>query len=119
MCGRMTLMPMATLGIADTSLLFFFFFNDTAPPRVLHSSPPGRSSDWAESREVYCYPLLRFLRGVDNMLRGFFYEMRHTPANMGRIHYLSNYYGFTLMDMVSYDHKHNEANGEGNRDGND
>ena len=23
------------------------------------------------------------------------------------------------MDMVSYDHKHNEANGEGNRDGND
>jgi isoamylase len=27
--------------------------------------------------------------------------------------------GFTLADLVSYDHKHNEANGEGNRDGND
>lgn len=53
------------------------------------------------------------------MLSGVLYEMRHIPANMGRIHYLSNYYGFTLMDMVSYDHKHNEANGEGNRDGND
>ena len=25
--------------------------------------------------------------------------------------------GFTLEDLVSYDHKHNEANGEGNRDG--
>jgi glycogen operon protein len=25
--------------------------------------------------------------------------------------------GFTLNDLVSYDHKHNEANGEGNRDG--
>ncbi len=27
--------------------------------------------------------------------------------------------GFTLEDLVSYDTKHNEANGEGNRDGND
>ncbi len=27
--------------------------------------------------------------------------------------------GFTLADLVSYNHKHNEANGEGNRDGND
>jgi isoamylase len=27
--------------------------------------------------------------------------------------------GFTLADLVSYDHKHNEANGEDNRDGSD
>ena len=27
--------------------------------------------------------------------------------------------GFTLNDLVSYDHKHNDANGEGNRDGSD
>ena len=27
--------------------------------------------------------------------------------------------GFTLRDVVSYDHKHNEANDEGNRDGSD
>jgi glycogen operon protein len=27
--------------------------------------------------------------------------------------------GFTLNDLVSYDHKHNEANGENNRDGGD
>ena len=27
--------------------------------------------------------------------------------------------GFTLMDMVSYNGKHNEANGEGNQDGTD
>ena len=26
--------------------------------------------------------------------------------------------GFTLRDLVSYEHKHNDANGEGNRDGN-
>jgi isoamylase len=27
--------------------------------------------------------------------------------------------GFTLADLVAYDHKHNEANGEGNKDGSD
>src|SRR6202030_4707600 len=27
--------------------------------------------------------------------------------------------GFTLRDLVSYEHKHNEANGENNRDGTD
>ena len=69
----------------------------------------------AEYRDDYLYTMRRFLKGDDNMLSGVLYEMRHIPANMGRIHYLSNYYGLTLMDMVSYDHKHNEANGEGNR----
>ena len=83
---------------------------------------PGQKPEYrnlAEYRDDYLYTMRRFLKGDDNMLSGVLYEMRHIPANMGRIHYLSNYYGFTLMDMVSYDHKHNEANGEGNRDGND
>jgi glycogen operon protein len=35
------------------------------------------------------------------------------------INFLTCHDGFTLNDSVSYDQKHNEANGEGNRDGND
>jgi glycogen operon protein len=35
------------------------------------------------------------------------------------INFLSCHDGFTLNDAVSYDRKHNEANGEDNRDGND
>ncbi len=35
------------------------------------------------------------------------------------INFITAHDGFTLRDLVSYDHKHNEANGEGNRDGND
>ncbi|MGV6847983.1 MAG: glycogen debranching protein GlgX [Marinibacterium sp.] len=35
------------------------------------------------------------------------------------INYITSHDGFTLMDVVSYDTKHNEANGEGNRDGHD
>ncbi|MBK6657835.1 MAG: hypothetical protein IPG43_06660 [Proteobacteria bacterium] len=35
------------------------------------------------------------------------------------INYLTAHDGFTLQDLVSYDHKHNESNGEDNRDGHD
>ncbi len=35
------------------------------------------------------------------------------------INFITAHDGFTLQDLVSYDHKHNEANGEDNRDGAD
>ncbi|GAA0558819.1 glycogen debranching protein GlgX [Actinomadura livida] len=35
------------------------------------------------------------------------------------INFVTCHDGFTLTDLVSYDHKHNEANGENNRDGTD
>jgi glycogen operon protein len=35
------------------------------------------------------------------------------------INFVCAHDGFTLEDVVSYEHKHNEANGEGNRDGHD
>ena len=35
------------------------------------------------------------------------------------INFVTCHDGFTLRDLVSYNDKHNEANGEGNRDGND
>ena len=42
-----------------------------------------------------------------------------TGARRQSINFLCCHDGFTLNDLVSYDQKHNEANGEGNRDGND
>ncbi len=41
----------------------------------------------------------------------------HLPFHS--INYVTCHDGFTLRDLVSYDHKHNEANGEENRDGSD
>ncbi|MBF6045836.1 glycogen debranching protein GlgX [Streptomyces sp. NRRL B-1677] len=35
------------------------------------------------------------------------------------VNFVTAHDGFTLRDLVSYEHKHNEANGEGNRDGTD
>ncbi|MEN8142916.1 MAG: glycogen debranching protein GlgX, partial [Thermodesulfobacteriota bacterium] len=44
-------------------------------------------------------------------------EDEKAPSNS--INFITSHDGFTLYDLVSYDHKHNEANGEGNRDGSD
>ena len=38
---------------------------------------------------------------------------------LASVNFVTAHDGFTLHDLVSYDHKHNEANGEGNRDGSD
>jgi glycogen debranching enzyme GlgX len=35
------------------------------------------------------------------------------------VNFITSHDGFTLRDLVSYNHKHNEANGEDNRDGTD
>ena len=42
---------------------------------------------------------------------------RHRPT--ASVNFITAHDGFTLRDLVSYNRKHNEANGEGNRDGTD
>ncbi len=44
-----------------------------------------------------------------------YYHKRKTPHRS--INFVTAHDGFTLHDLVSYNDKHNEANGEGNRDG--
>ena len=42
-----------------------------------------------------------------------------TRRPVASVNFITCHDGFTLHDLVSYDHKHNEANGEDNRDGSD
>lgn len=44
------------------------------------------------------------------------YSAAHWPYNL-TVNYITYHDGFTMQDLVSYKHKHNEANGEENRDG--
>jgi glycogen operon protein len=46
------------------------------------------------------------------------YESTRRPPSAS-INFVTAHDGFTLQDLVSYEHKHNEANGEENRDGAD
>ena len=49
----------------------------------------------------------RFLKGDEGMLSAFEFRNRRNPAEYAVIDYMANTNGFTLMDTVSYDRKHN------------
>lgn len=70
-------------------------------------------------RDDFMYDMRKFLKGDPDMLKGFQYHMKRNHSKCGVINYVANYYGFTLNDLVSYERKHNEANGENNADGTD
>ena len=59
----------------------------------------------------------RFLKGDEGMLAPMAWRGRRNPKEAAVVNYMANHNGFTLMDAVSYDEKHNEANGEENHDG--
>ncbi len=101
--------------LADTKLWHYGFDTD----RIYERNEEPRYPHVAEYNDAWYYDMRRFLKGDGNMLGSVLYHMRHIPRKAGAIHYITNYYGFTLADMVSYDYKHNEENGEENRDGSD
>ena len=61
----------------------------------------------------------RYLKGDENMINDAMWALRHHSATDGKCNYITTHTGFTLWDLVSYDCKHNEANGENNADGPD
>jgi glycogen operon protein len=89
----------------------------------------GSFSDrrWAEWNGRYRDDLRRFWRGDEGMARHFASRICGSAdiyARSGKgpecsVNFITSHDGFTLNDLVSYRSKHNEANGEGNRDGAD
>lgn len=80
---------------------------------------------WAEWNGKYRDTIRRFLKGEPGMVGDMAQRLQGSPdlyAPAGRgpatsINFITCHDGFTLMDLVSYDGKHNEANGENNNDG--
>ena len=101
--------------LADTKLWYGRFDTD----RIYAGGEQPLYPHAAEYNDAWYYDMRRFLKGDGNMLGSVLYHMRYIPRKAGAIHYLTNYSGFTLADLVSYDYKHNEANGEDNKDGSD
>ncbi len=73
----------------------------------------------AESNDGFRDDCRRLLKGESGCLGNFAVRTRRSPADHAVVNYITNHDGFTLMDLVSYDCKHNEANGEMGRDGSD
>ena len=72
----------------------------------------------ATYNDGYMYAVRRFLKGDVGSLHKAFQAMAECQKQIGNTVYLTNYNTFTLKDLVSFDRKHNEDNGEHGRDGN-
>jgi isoamylase len=80
---------------------------------------------WAEWNGKYRDTVRRFWKGDSGQLSDFAYRLTGSSdlyKNDGRkpsasINFITAHDGFTLCDLVSYDGKHNEANGDDNNDG--
>ncbi|RZK75744.1 MAG: glycogen debranching enzyme GlgX, partial [Pedobacter sp.] len=82
---------------------------------------------WAEWNGKYRDSIRDYWRGEHSMLGEFASRFTGSPdlyqddnrRPTASINFITAHDGFTLHDLVSYNHKHNEANGEDNRDGED
>ncbi len=78
---------------------------------------------WAEWNGRYRDTIRRFLKGDPGQVAEMMQRVMGSPdlyAGRGAsasINFITCHDGFTLNDLVSYNEKHNEANGEQNRDG--
>lgn len=83
--------------------------------------PPG----WSEWNGKFRDCMRDFWRGEDSMLGEFALRFTGSPdlyqddsrKPYASINFITAHDGFTLADLVSYNEKHNEANGENNNDG--
>ena len=83
--------------------------------------------DWKEWNGKFRDDVRAFLRGDRGIVSRFANRLLGSPDLYeagGRepeqsVNFFTCHDGFTANDLVSYGHKHNEANGEGNRDGTD
>jgi isoamylase len=78
---------------------------------------------WSEWNGKYRDTVRRFLKGDEGVVGDLAARMVGSPdlysdrGTHSSINFITCHDGFTLADMVSYNDKHNEANGEDNRDG--
>lgn len=79
--------------------------------------PGGHIKHLAEYHDGFLVDMRQVLKGDENQLNSLIFRNRRNPEDRGVINYMAHTNGFTMMDMVSYDEKHNEANGENNQDG--
>jgi glycogen operon protein len=85
--------------------------------------PPG----WAEWNGKYRDCIRDYWRGSESMLGEFAQRFTGSPdlyqddnrRPTASINFICAHDGFSLHDLVSYNEKHNEANGENNQDGED
>jgi glycogen operon protein len=88
-------------------------------PNGLLDSENGYNRHLFVNDTAFMYPLRKLTNHKDGSIIEFTNMMRRQNERYGFVNFAaSTSSGFTLLDSFSYKEKHNEANGEENRDGN-
>ena len=98
--------------LADTKLMFPGVDMDSA-----FYGEPHLYRNVAEYNDSFQRDMRRFLKSDEDTIQGAAYYIKRNPDDHSAVNYMTSQDGFTLMDLVSYNYKHNEANGEDNNDG--
>ena len=86
-------------------------------PDELAKDPVLAKSKILKKEDGFQNVMRRFLKGDEGMIRDVICQLKNQDTQL--YNYIASHNGFTLCDVVSYDGKHNEANGENNLDGPD
>ena len=70
-------------------------------------------------KEEYQFPARMLLNHYDTDIKDFANQQKKQDVNYGFVNFVASNNGFTLADVFAYNEKHNEANGENNKDGSD
>ncbi len=94
--------------------LFFDGFSEE-----LAQDPERFGPELFSYNEQFLYQVRKILNHQGGSIYEFACQMRRQQTHQGFVNYIAENNGFTLWDVFSYEHKHNELNGENNQDGND
>lgn len=90
---------------------------DYFPTEELYGAEPPAYRNLAFNNGGFRNDMRRFLKGDENLINQLFFYQKNNPMHHAVVNFLADYDGFSLFDSVAYERKHNEKNGEDNRDG--
>jgi len=92
------------------------FFYRSMPKNLIPQAEAANPRLFVDTDE-FLYPARKLLNGINGNIWEFANQMKKQDDKLGYINYICDNNGFTLADLFAYDMKHNEKNGENNRDG--
>lgn len=87
------------------------------PWESLKNDPILKGGKLLRKEDRFQNTMRRFLKGDEGMVPDVMWALKYRSSEEGCCNTMTSHTGFTLWDLVSYDGKHNEANGEKNQDG--
>ncbi len=112
-CEEAVMRMIETDNLLCTTKIFTYSFSHNTD----FYSTKNETRNLANFNDDFMICARKFLKGDEDMLNTMSYKIKANPPGAAVVNYIANHNTFTLYDMVTYERKYNEANGENNKDG--